>query len=40
MNVKESDGLMIFDICHIINAGLWDEVRQGMELSGYIPAQE
>ncbi|MBD5180032.1 MAG: family 10 glycosylhydrolase [Bacteroidales bacterium] len=40
MNVKESDGLMIFDICHIINAGLWDEVREGMELSGYIPAQE
>lgn len=36
MNVRESDGLMMFDIVHIINAGIWDKVREGMILSGYI----
>ena len=36
MNVKESDGLMMFDIVHIINADIWDKVREGMILSGYI----
>lgn len=36
MNVKESDGLMMFDVVHVINANLWDEVRQGMIQSGYI----
>lgn len=36
MNVKESDGLMMFDIVHIINADIWDKVREGMILSGYL----
>ncbi|MDE6153523.1 MAG: 9-O-acetylesterase, partial [Muribaculaceae bacterium] len=39
MNVKESDGLMMFDIVHVINANIWDKVREGMILSGYIPAE-
>jgi len=39
MNVKESDGLMMFDIVHIINANIWDKVREGMILSGYLPAE-
>lgn len=37
MNLKESDGLMIFDIVHIINRNLWDKIRQGMILGGAIP---
>lgn len=36
MNTKESDGLMMFDIVHIINADLWDEVREGMIESGFL----
>ncbi len=39
MNVNESDGLMMFDIVHIINSDLWDTVRQGMIKSGYLPAE-
>lgn len=38
MNLKNSDGLMVFDICHIINRGLWPQVRQGMILGGNLPA--
>jgi len=30
MNLKASDGLMIFDIVHIINKNLWKEVETGM----------
>jgi hypothetical protein len=30
MNLKESDGLMIFDICHIIHKNLWKEVADGI----------
>jgi hypothetical protein len=30
MNLKESDGLMIFDICHIIAKDLWKEVETGI----------
>lgn len=40
MNTKESDGLMMFDVVHIINANLWDEVQKGMELSGFIDSKE
>lgn len=40
MNVKESDGLMMFDIVHVINANIWDKVREGMILSGYIQADD
>ena len=34
MNLKESDGLMVFDIVHIINQSLWREVEEGMVLGG------
>lgn len=30
MNLKESDGLMVFDIVHIIHKNLWKEVEAGM----------
>ncbi|HJD76410.1 MAG TPA: S-layer protein, partial [Bacteroides reticulotermitis] len=30
MNLKASDGLMVFDIVHIIDKGLWKEVESGM----------
>lgn len=36
MNIKESDGVMIFDIVHIIHKGMWNEVKEGMEKSGMI----
>lgn len=39
MNLRESDGLMVFDISHIIARGLWDIVRQGMILGGNLPAE-
>ncbi|MCS2687416.1 hypothetical protein NXV15_24050 [Bacteroides thetaiotaomicron] len=28
MNLKESDGVMIFDIVHIIRNGWWDELKR------------
>lgn len=36
MNLRASDGLMIFDIVHIINKNLWPEVEQGMRAGGNI----
>ena len=36
MNLKASDGLMIFDIVHIINKNLWKEVEEGMRAGGNI----
>jgi uncharacterized lipoprotein YddW (UPF0748 family) len=36
VNLKESDGLMVFDICHIIDKGLWKEVEAGMQAGGAI----
>ena len=30
LNLKESDGVMIFDIVHIINKNMWDQVEEGM----------
>lgn len=36
MNLKESDGLMIFDIVHIIHKNMWDEVEKGMREAGVI----
>lgn len=36
MNLKASDGLMVFDIVHIIDKNLWDEVKQGMQAGGAI----
>jgi len=34
MNLKASDGLMVFDIVHIINKNLWKEVEDGMRAGG------
>ena len=34
MNLKESDGLMVFDIVHIITKNLWKEVEVGMREGG------
>ena len=31
MNLRASDGLMVFDIVHIINEGLWKEVEAGLK---------
>ena len=35
-NLKDSDGLMVFDIVHIIEKGLWKEVETGMRDGGNI----
>lgn len=34
MNLQKSDGLMVFDIVHIINKNLWNEVEKGMREGG------
>lgn len=34
MNLRGSDGLMVFDIVHIINRNLWKEVEEGMKRGG------
>lgn len=31
MNLKKSDGLMVFDIVHIINRNWWDELREAIK---------
>ena len=31
MNLKESDGVMIFDIVHIIRNGWWDELKEALD---------
>lgn len=36
MNLRASDGLMLFDIVHIINENLWKEVEEGMRAGGNI----
>lgn len=37
MNLRYSDGVMIFDISHLILQGsLWDEVKKGMVMSGML----
>lgn len=36
MNIKDSDGLMVFDIVHIINKNLWKEVEEGMRKGNII----
>ena len=36
MNLKKSDGLMLFDIVHIIEHNLWKEVQEGMRAGGSI----
>lgn len=33
-NLKDSDGLMVFDIVHIITKDLWKEVEEGMRKGG------
>jgi hypothetical protein len=34
MNLRRSDGLMVFDIVHIIQKNLWKEVEKGMREGG------
>ena len=34
VNLRESDGLMVFDIVHIITKNLWKEVEEGMREGG------
>lgn len=34
MNLRQSDGLMVFDIVHIISKNLWKEVEEGMRKGG------
>lgn len=34
MNLRESDGLMVFDIVHIIRRGWWGPLRRAIEASG------
>ena len=34
MNLRRSDGLMVFDIVHIITKNLWKEVEEGMKRGG------
>ena len=36
MNLETSDGLMIFDIVHIINKNMWDAVEKGMREANVI----
>lgn len=36
MNLKESNGVMLFDIVHIIDKNLWGEVKAGMVAGGAI----
>lgn len=37
MNLRESDGLMVFDICHLIaRPELWKEVEKGMREGGMV----
>ena len=33
-NLKDADGLMVFDIVHIITKDLWKEVEAGMREGG------
>ena len=35
-NLQKSDGLMVFDIVHIIDRNLWKEVEAGMKEGGAI----
>lgn len=34
MNLRQSDGLMVFDIVHIISKNLWKEIEEGMRNGG------
>lgn len=34
MNIKASDGLMVFDIVHIINKNMWKELEEGIKRAG------
>lgn len=36
MNLKKSDGLMVFDIVHIIQKNLWNEIEAGMIAGGIL----
>lgn len=36
MNLRRADGLMVFDIVHIIQKNLWKEIEKGMREGGAI----
>jgi hypothetical protein len=36
MALKESDGLMVFDMVHIIKRNMWDALKQGIDDSGVL----
>ena len=36
MNLKKSDGVMLFDVVHIIDKNMWKEVEEGMRAGGAI----
>ena len=39
-NLKDADGLMVFDIVHIITKNLWKEVETGMKKGGNLPQED
>lgn len=39
-NLKDADGLMVFDIVHIITKNLWKEVEVGMKQGGNLPQED
>jgi hypothetical protein len=36
MNLKKSDGVMLFDVVHVIDKNMWKEVEEGMRAGGAI----
>lgn len=40
MNIKRSDGLMVFDIVHIIQKNLWREIEAGMIAGGILKPKQ
>lgn len=36
MNLKKSDGVMLFDVVHVIDNNMWKEVEEGMRAGGAI----
>ena len=32
--LKHTDGLMVFELSHVINKGQWDAIKQGIEMAG------
>lgn len=36
MNLRASDGLMVFDIVHIITKNLWKDVEEGFRMASIL----